>query len=47
MGIYLNPGNDAFCISVNDDIYVDKSGMIAFVNSRIGKSKDVYKRQAW
>ncbi len=39
MGIYLNPGNDAFCISVNDDIYVDKSGMIAFVNSRIGKSK--------
>lgn len=39
MGLYLNPGNDAFRISVNDDIYVDKSGLIAFVNSRIGKRK--------
>ena len=39
MGVYLNPGNDAFQISVNDDIYVDKSGLIAFVNNRIGKSK--------
>jgi len=39
MGIYLNPGNDAFRISVNDDIYIDKSGLIAFINSRIDKSK--------
>lgn len=39
MGIYLNPGNDAFRISVNDDIYVDKSGLISFVNSRLGKRK--------
>lgn len=39
MGIYLNPGNDAFRISVNDDIYVDKSGLISFVNSRINKRK--------
>ena len=39
MGIYLNPGNDAFQIAVNDDIYVDKSGLIAFVNSKIGKGK--------
>lgn len=39
MGIYLNPGNDAFRISVNDDIYVDKSGLISFVNSRIDKRK--------
>lgn len=39
MGVYLNPGNDAFQMSVNDDIYIDKSGMIAFVNGRIGKRK--------
>ena len=39
MGSYLNPRNDAFAISVNDDIYVDKSGLIDFVNSRIGKNK--------
>ena len=39
MGVYLNPGNDAFQMSVNDDIYVDKSGIIAFVNGRIGKRK--------
>ncbi len=37
MGNYLNPGNDAFRMMVNDDIYVDKSGLIAFTNSRIGK----------
>ena len=29
MGLYLDPGNDAFRIAVNDDIYVDKTGMIA------------------
>lgn len=39
MGIYLNPGNDAFRISVYDDIYVDKSGLISFTNSRFGKRK--------
>lgn len=39
MGIYLNPGNEAFRISVNDDIYIDKSGMISYTNSKIGKRK--------
>ena len=39
MGVYLNPGNDAFRMSVNDDIYVDKTGLISFVNSRIDKNK--------
>lgn len=39
MGLYLNPGNDAFQISVHDDIYVDKTGLIAFVNGRLGKRK--------
>ena len=39
MGNYLNIGNDAFKISINDDIYIDKSGIISFVNHRIGKRK--------
>lgn len=39
MGNYLNQGNDAFKISMNDDIYIDKSGIISFVNHRIGKRK--------
>ena len=39
MGIYLNPGNDAFRLCLNDDIYIDKSGLIDFVNRRIDKSK--------
>ena len=37
MGLYLNPGNRAFTISSNDDIYVDKSDLISFTNSRIDK----------
>ena len=39
MGIYLNSGNTAFKMSVNDDIYVDKSEIISFVNHRIDKNK--------
>jgi hypothetical protein len=35
MGIYLNPGNEAFRESVNSKIYVDKSGMLDFTNSVI------------
>ena len=39
MGIYLNSGNIAFQMSVNDDIYVDKSNIISFVNHRIDKNR--------
>lgn len=39
MGLYFNPGNEAFRISINDDIYIDKSGILSFINSRIGKRK--------
>ncbi|MDE7423494.1 MAG: ATP-binding protein [Lachnospiraceae bacterium] len=37
MGIYLNPGNEKFKMSLRDDIYVDKTRMIEYVNGRIGK----------
>lgn len=39
MGIYLNPGNEAFRISVSSEIYIDKTEMISFVNKRLGKEK--------
>ena len=32
MGIYLNPGNDEYKKAVNSEIYVDKTGLIAFTN---------------
>ena len=39
MGLYLNPGNDAFRIAVNDDIYKDKSGLLSFTNQKLNKNK--------
>jgi hypothetical protein len=35
MGIYLNPGNAGFKQAVNSDIYVDKTGLIAYANSML------------
>lgn len=32
MGIYLNPKNTGFYESVNSEIYIDKSGLIAYTN---------------
>lgn len=32
MGIYLNPGNDGFWNAVRSEIYVDKTGLIAYTN---------------
>ena len=33
MGIYLNPDSSKFEEAVNSDIYVDKTGLIAYTNS--------------
>ncbi len=37
MGVYLNPGNGAFTLAVNDDIYIDKTELITKTNHRLGK----------
>lgn len=37
MGVYLNPGNAAFILAINDDIYIDKTELIARTNHRLGK----------
>jgi hypothetical protein len=39
MGLYLNPGNEGFKISVSSEIYVDKTDMISFTNNRLGQEK--------
>lgn len=39
MGIYLNPGNEQFMASVNSELYVDKTELIKYTNSRIGKDR--------
>ena len=41
MGLYLNPGNESFAAIVKNDIYVDKTGLIRYMNDRIGKSKNL------
>lgn len=33
MGIYLNPDSSKFEEAVNSDIYVDKTGLVAYTNS--------------
>ena len=41
MGIYVNPGNEAFKEAVNSVIYVDKSQLISRINSIIN-TKEKY-----
>ena len=36
MGVYLNPGNEEFASILRSPPYVDKSGLIAFMNERLG-----------
>lgn len=36
MGIYLNPGNESFRMALNSEIYVDKTGMIRYLNTLVG-----------
>lgn len=39
MGLYLNPGNEQFASSICSDFYVDKTELITYTNSRIGKDR--------
>lgn len=36
MGKFLNPDNSAFQTAINSQIYIDKTGLIAFTNSVLG-----------
>lgn len=39
IGIYLNTGNEQFTASINFELYVDKTELIKYTSSRIGKEK--------
>ena len=36
MGIYLNPGNLSFQESIDSEIYVDKTGLLVYLNQMLG-----------
>lgn len=40
MGIYLNPGNEGFRKTSTDEIYIDKSGLLNFLNKKMGAEKN-------
>lgn len=35
---YLNHGNDKFQKCIRNDVYVDKTGLITYTNSRVNKA---------
>ena len=39
MGIYLNPGGEAFEMAVRSEIYVDKTVMLAYLNKVLGTER--------
>lgn len=32
MGMFVNPGNNAFQVALNSEIYVDKTGLLEYTN---------------
>lgn len=42
MGVYLNPGNEAFRECVTDELYVDKTELIDHMNSKLNKARLKY-----
>ena len=39
MGIYLNQGNDSFQSSIDSEIYIDKTELIAYTNRVLGSKQ--------
>lgn len=39
MGIYINPGSDMYELALNTESYVDKSGWISYLNTRVSTEK--------
>ena len=36
MGIYINPGNERFACDKNSRIYIDKTGLLEYLNGMLG-----------
>ena len=45
MGSYLNPGNEAFAVALNSEIYVDKTGLLTYTNKVMNTLQGIYLQQ--
>ena len=41
MGRFVNSGNSAFQVALNSEIYVDKTGLLAYTRSIVGSVRCV------
>lgn len=39
MGLYVNPGNEAFRQAAADELYIDKTNLISQINQKLNKSR--------
>ena len=40
MGVYFNPGNESFTQARNSQIFVDKTGLIEYLNKRLSTEEN-------
>ena len=40
MGVFVNPDNSAFEVAINSEIYIDKTGLLEYLNESIGTPKN-------
>ena len=41
MGVYFNPGNASFTRARNSQIFVDKTGLIEYLNKRMSRPSEL------
>lgn len=42
MGMFVNSDNSAFQVSLNSEIYVDKTGLLEYTNKVMNTLRDIY-----
>ena len=45
MGMFVNPDNSAFQVALNSEIYVDKTGLLAYTNRVLNTLQRLYLQQ--
>ena len=46
MGRFVNSGNSAFQVALNSEIYVDKTGLLAYTNKSYGYHREIHMQQS-
>ena len=41
MGVFVNPGNEAFAVALNSEIYVDKTELLTYTNKVMKTCRDI------